>query len=222
MLLFDMEPTTETPQKHFANKVTPVSKALALAFSIALPLLTLYVGYQAGMRNVQLETEGQGSLKEAVTAPVVEFERRELSSNNVRISVSLPKDWITTRSSEVESPDHELVPEDKYEPRTLSGAKFRLEASSDSYPDMTPAQFVEKEGEWDHKCGNCGPRETITIDGIPASQILLSNFDGKIQYARITLLKDGQKLYLSFSFDSYTPENEKILQEIVRTLRFES
>lgn len=43
-----MEPNIETPQKHFVNRVTPFSKALALILFVTLPLLTLYLGYKIG------------------------------------------------------------------------------------------------------------------------------------------------------------------------------
>lgn len=216
-----MEPTIETSHKHFVNRVTPLSKALALALFVALPLLTLYVGYQAGTRTVDPGIGAQVSDAKEMSTPVVEFEQRELSSNEVHLSVSLPKDWVARSSSEAESPDYTLVPEDKYEPRILSGAQFVF-FTGNKYADMTPAQFVEKEGAQDLNCSNCESRQAITIDGVPASQLLTSNFDGVIQTAIISLLKNGQEIKLIFTFDSYTAENQRILQEIIRTLHFKS
>jgi len=63
-----MEPITETPQKHFVNRVTPFSKALALILFVTLPLLTLYLGYKIGTDgNVSPDPlvveEEQGSLQ---------------------------------------------------------------------------------------------------------------------------------------------------------------
>lgn len=44
-----MEPTTETPQKLFVHRVTPFSKGLAVILFVALPILTLYIGYKTGV-----------------------------------------------------------------------------------------------------------------------------------------------------------------------------
>lgn len=50
-----MEPDTQVqvpvaPQKHFINRATTFSKILAAVVFITLPLVTLYIGYQQGMK----------------------------------------------------------------------------------------------------------------------------------------------------------------------------
>lgn len=48
-----MEQDLETPQKHFVNRVTPLSKLLALMLFVALPILTLYLGYREGIQSAK-------------------------------------------------------------------------------------------------------------------------------------------------------------------------
>ena len=47
-----MEPNipVQVEQKHFINRVTPFSKTLAVVVFVALPILTLYIGYQKGSK----------------------------------------------------------------------------------------------------------------------------------------------------------------------------
>lgn len=61
-----MEPNAQipVPEKHFINRVTPFSKALALILFIALPLITLYFGYHEGKKA--------GSVSQSETAVVTE------------------------------------------------------------------------------------------------------------------------------------------------------
>lgn len=51
-----MEPDTQVqtsvlPQKHFINRVTTFSKVLAVILFITLPVVTLYIGYQQGIKK---------------------------------------------------------------------------------------------------------------------------------------------------------------------------
>lgn len=71
-----MEPDTQVqapvaPQKHFINRVTTFSKVLAAIVFVALPIATLYLGYQKGAAS--LPTSPENTLPASETAAKITF-----------------------------------------------------------------------------------------------------------------------------------------------------
>lgn len=99
-----MDPIAETPQKHFLNRVTPFSKALALILFVALPLLTLYLGYQAGLKDNAFKHEVTPD--NAVSARNQADTESEVSSGEFHVVekeqyiVSIPKEYSFTSRRE--------------------------------------------------------------------------------------------------------------------------
>ena len=87
-----MEPTTETPQTHFVNRVTPLSKILALVLFVALPILTLYLGYKKG-------TETPSSSESVFTGERVNKGMQADSSGTNLVKMQLGVAYGTTRNA---------------------------------------------------------------------------------------------------------------------------
>lgn len=89
-----MEPNTQVPvpEKHFMNMVTPLSKTLALVLFVALPLVTLYIGYQAGLKTGILSGEMSGAVQ-VIPATESKSSIRSYSDPETKISFSYPAQW---------------------------------------------------------------------------------------------------------------------------------
>lgn len=99
-----METTSDTPQKHFANRVTPLSKALALILFVVLPILTLYVGYQAGIKHNVSDSEAVSEEISSTSNPIsteTESPPEEFYVvEKEEYKVSIPKDYSFTNRRE--------------------------------------------------------------------------------------------------------------------------
>ena len=213
-----MEPTTETPQTHFVNRVTPLSKILALVLFIALPIATLYIGYEKGRSNMAPASAGAVQ-KSAQVEPAPGYTRQTITYEDwLRMSVLLPDHWDGQRS-----PDYAIDETMWYEPETISGTSFIVTARENTTRTQTPEEYVEFErnSNTEHRSSNIVHDEVIEIDGIPAYLQLATQYDNTIQNAFITFLKDGREVTLIMSFNSFTLENQESLRSIIDSLRFE-
>lgn len=72
-----MEPTLETSQKHFMNRVTPLSKILASTLFVLFPILTLYIGYQYGAGTFPKQDRSVAEKEEAFLGAITNAYRVE-------------------------------------------------------------------------------------------------------------------------------------------------
>lgn len=100
-----MEPISEVSQKHFVNRVTPFSKALALFLFVTLPVLTLYVGFRYGI-DQRAPAEAQQSSQDSsgtdfdsllYSNPVVSFAKE--NSRYERIPLGEGKELVHVTST---------------------------------------------------------------------------------------------------------------------------
>lgn len=233
-----MEPTSETQQKHFLNRVTPFSKALALALFIALPLLTLYGGYRVGVGDTQIAQ----IVSETATTEKSLKTTRTYNNDEIGFSAEIPADWIVTmgkRGSEdvilITSPDYaeeEITVTEmqaRKEMHVSKGARFEIPAIQDdevagriSNPD-TYAEFMLS---YLNRCSNCADAESIVIGSQTGVRvkIFVNDYDAqpgnRVVREEITTPRGSKIFTLYFHHAESSTQYERVIEDFISTFKF--
>ena len=222
-----MEQTTH--EKHFVNRATPLSKGLALVLFIMLPLLTLYIGYQAGIEgdivpeqvvNEEHTVENQAGYKKYVDA-------------KYGISFDIPKDWSLLEQElfgarVVASPDYKFVGAQSvgdYDNFEGSAIKFSGTCSVNERFKEDPVAFVEFKLE-----GGSSEGYRLNLDGRPAAAIPYSYVqyeyteEPDLETRSIMIHTINESCTKMISIESTTlsaGEFDSVTKRLVETFRFE-
>lgn len=82
----------QVSEKHFINRVTQLSKILAAIVFITFPIITLYVGYQAGLKTGSLNTQ-MPEIAQDLSVVKSENVLRRYFDPETKISFNYPAQW---------------------------------------------------------------------------------------------------------------------------------
>lgn len=236
-----MEPTNEVSQKHFVNRITPLSKTLAVIFFIFIPLITLYAGYKVGTKHnivpsaVKSDTTAVNEVNTVTTS-------KTYINEELGFSVEIPAGWIVTYEDYygsggiyISSPDYaeeegsvEALGGPNKELVVSQGARFTINQAEGAELDesiSSPDAYSIWELDHQQNCSNCVDPESISISGQPGVRgglKILGDFspDKQPVVETISTSKNGREFTINFSHTKSTTEYESVLEDFIRTFKF--
>lgn len=229
-------------QKNSLNKVTPLSKYLAMVLFVLLPFIGGWVGYTyAPEKVIEIERvtvvekmKTLDSEMQAITHSTVVMDPHTFPNFVGGIRMQLPQGWLINIKGEgredgllLTSPDYKMGTRgvDSF---VEQGMEITITRQQTSYfsPETYLTAMEEVVG---NDCSNCRPSQRITIGGENALRESAYNIghgmgaDGVFigGNTKVSMVRQGQIMEIHINY-AETLENEALIKQILESITFDS